>query len=90
MEENISRKRPKEVQAKVLRKVRIAAEENVVRAKEMADLSIKQDLAKRQTKGMGTKKIALVNPVWVISITPSSGINEKRRFMPEDSALETG
>ena len=44
MEENIIRKRPKEVQAKVLRKVRIAAEENVVRAKEMADLSIKQEV----------------------------------------------
>ena len=44
MEENILRKRPKEVQAKVLRKVRIAEEDNVLRAKEMADLSIKQEV----------------------------------------------
>ena len=44
MEENILHKRPKEQQAKVLRKVRITTEENVVRAKEMADLSIKQEV----------------------------------------------
>ena len=44
MEENILHKRPKEQQAKVFRKVRITTEENVVRAKEMADLSIKQEV----------------------------------------------
>ena len=44
MEENISRKRPKEEQAKVLRKVRIPMDENIVCPKEMVDLSIKQEV----------------------------------------------
>ena len=44
MEENISRKRPKEEQAKVLRKVRIPMDEHIVCPKEMVDLSIKQEV----------------------------------------------